>query len=136
MERRLTDSEPALGPNPWVRFGRTLVVLAIIGAAVDFRFLRDQTIFTRLLIFLATLGLGILGWCYLEFRNVVIAKSQSTRSFGWRLAALSLHPVMLPIYLIGLPVVVFLADTWWKHNHGKATPSVAPVIGKPLPANP
>jgi hypothetical protein len=136
MERRLTDGEPALGPNPWVRFVRTLAVLAILGATVDFRFLREQTISTRLLVFLGTMVLGILGWCYLEFRNVVIAKSQTTRTFGWKLGALLLHPAFLPIYFIAIPVALILTHAWWNHNHGKTAPAAAPAIEKPLPAHP
>ncbi|MBN8458905.1 MAG: hypothetical protein J0M04_13810 [Verrucomicrobia bacterium] len=133
MEREITDGDHKIGPSPTVRLVRTIAIFSILGLVLVTGWMPDANLMTKSLVFGGVLAIGIVAWTYLEARNIVIRRSQVSRSSWWRIAALSLHPVMIPIYLIVLPIIVFLTVAWINHNH--AEQAVAPNRSLPSSQN-
>ncbi len=122
------NREPKFGKNLWIRLMRVIAVFSLIGFVIDFGWLRENPLNVRLVVYAVALVMGVLGWCYLEFRNAVLANRASKQTLGWRIAAWAIHPALLPVYLIGVPVVIMIIHAWWKHNHAKQADEPVPMI--------
>jgi hypothetical protein len=116
MERNIIDGDNKIGPTPKVRLVRSIVAFAIVGLVVDYRALSSSSLAVRIGAFAATIFLGLLSWIYLEIRNHVIAVRDEKNSFGMNVATIAIHPAMIPVYFIVIPIVVYLTYAWFKNS--------------------
>jgi hypothetical protein len=119
MTREITDGDRPLGRGPKVRLIRSIVIFALIAVYFNFKWGDELDLTKRVLLGAAIIGVSLPVWGYLEFRNLVIARSQKSRSMAWKAAALGVHPVMIPIYLIVLPIVIYLSMLTVRHSRAK-----------------
>lgn len=108
MEREITDGDVALGKNPSQRLLRCLMVCAVLGVLLALRFPGDPGLGTKVLISLGATSVGFAAWGYLELRNFCIVRAQTGKRLGWRMVAMLLHPVMLPVYGIVMPIAILI----------------------------
>ena len=106
-----------LNDRVFLRLTKVLAVLVVIGSIFIFSVLRDLSIDAKLIIYGIIVALAIVAWTYLEFRDFILHRKQTTGLFRWKLAAMTVHPAMLPIYTIALPVLGMIIHAWWIHSH-------------------
>ena len=119
MKREITDGDCQIGPTAQVRLIRSIIVTGILGLYALFQWGGEINMMNKILLFASITSLAIPVWGYLEIRNIVICRAQESRLIKWKAAAFSLHPVMLPVYFIVLPIIGYLAVAWVKHNHAE-----------------
>jgi hypothetical protein len=133
MERNITDGDSKLGPKPQVRLVRTIAVCAIAGLVINFGHLDGCSIGVRVTVFATVIFLGLLAWLYLEIRNLVIAKRDLKKSFRWKVATVAVHPALIPVYFIGIPILVIVVNAML--NNRKVEPDIAPNRSLPPSLN-
>ena len=119
MEREITDGDHKIGRSPVLRLIRALAVFAILGVLVALRWSSDMVPTNKVLLIAGIVALALPTWRYLEVRNLLICRAQESRSLRWRVAAFSLHPAMLPVYFIALPIIVYLSLAWFRHQQAE-----------------
>lgn len=99
------------------RMTKVIALFTIVGSVFLITLLRDLTVAEKLTIYGIVVAVALALWSYLEFREFVLHRKRTTGQFRWRLAAIAVHPIMLPVYTVALPILGVLLHVWWTRSH-------------------
>lgn len=109
--------EDLLNDGVFFRMTKVLALFVVSGSIFIFSLLRDSSIDAKLMVYGIIVALALVAWTYLEFRDFILHRKKTTGFLRWKLAAIAVHPSMLPIYTIALPILGVIIHAWWINAH-------------------